>query len=106
MFNSLELYYTVSEMLAQYNFRITSRRFIQELFHDVAFNEVWNGEICVILSHPYKIEISEMILFVVYIDLLNSYQYVRLHRCSRKQATPLTNAVIDLEWSKIYLQLP
>lgn len=40
-FKSLSLYYDVSEILSQYSFRLTARRFIQELFHDIAFNELY-----------------------------------------------------------------
>lgn len=40
-FKSLALYYDVSEILSQYSFRLTARRFIQELFHDIAFNELF-----------------------------------------------------------------
>lgn len=41
LFNSVTLYNEISEMLSLYNYRLTTRRFIQELFHGIQMDEIY-----------------------------------------------------------------
>ncbi|XP_039253693.2 rapamycin-insensitive companion of mTOR-like [Styela clava] len=52
MFDSTSLFYAISAILSQYNFRLTARRFIQELFHEVTFVEVFEEAKSVL--HKYE----------------------------------------------------
>lgn len=56
MFDSTALFYAISEILSEYNFRLTARRFIQELFHDIAFVEVFEEAKTVL--HKYEHGVS------------------------------------------------
>lgn len=63
VFDSISLYNSVLQVMSEYSFRLTTRRFVQELFQDIKFTEVGGLAFLVLFVNNILIRVLESNVF-------------------------------------------